>query len=166
MKFSLSLPVFHEPGRRDPYAATFALAGLAERSGYDTLTLSHHHFMAGWPSDPLLLLGAVAARTERIRVGTNIFLLSIDHPLQVAERVATLDQLSGGRVTLGVGSGWGEPTTTTCTSTTPTTKGPVPDMLVLSEACCRGPGWQRWLPTVRKWTTLSSGCWAESSPRR
>ena len=64
--------------------------------------------MAGWPSDPLLLLGAVAARTERIRVGTNIFLLSIDHPLQVAERVATLDQLSGGRVTLGVGSGWGE----------------------------------------------------------
>jgi probable F420-dependent oxidoreductase len=108
MKFSLSLPVFHEPGARDPYAPMFELASLAERGGFDTLTLSHHHFMAGWPSDPLLLLGAVAARTERIRVGTNIFLLSIDHPLQVAERVATLDQLSGGRVTLGVGSGWGE----------------------------------------------------------
>ena len=49
MKFSLSLPVFHEPGGHDPYAATFALAGLAERAGFDTLTLSHHHFMAGWP---------------------------------------------------------------------------------------------------------------------
>jgi alkanesulfonate monooxygenase SsuD/methylene tetrahydromethanopterin reductase-like flavin-dependent oxidoreductase (luciferase family) len=54
---------------------------------------------------PLTLLAAVAARTERIRLGSTSYLLPIRHPLLAAEEVAVLDQLSNGRVILGVGRG-------------------------------------------------------------
>jgi probable F420-dependent oxidoreductase len=106
MRFSLSILPFFDPDDAQPYRRTFALCELAESLGYDTVMVGHHHFMRGQISDPFSLLAAIAARTERLRVATAIFLLPLHHPLQVAERVATLDQLSGGRVSLGVGSGW------------------------------------------------------------
>ena len=106
MKFSLSLPVFREPVQRDPFWQSFELARIAEECGFDTATIGHHHFMPGNQSDPLTFMTAVAARTRALRVGTGIFQLPIHDPLRVAEQVATLDQLSGGRVSLGVGSGW------------------------------------------------------------
>ncbi|HJR26625.1 MAG TPA: TIGR03619 family F420-dependent LLM class oxidoreductase, partial [Acidimicrobiales bacterium] len=56
--------------------------------------------------DPLDLLAWIAARTERIRLGTGILVLPEHHPLQLAKRVATIDRLSGGRAFLGVGVGW------------------------------------------------------------
>jgi probable F420-dependent oxidoreductase len=56
--------------------------------------------------DPLDLLAWVAARTQRLRLGTGILVLPEHHPLQLAKRVATIDRLSGGRVFLGVGVGW------------------------------------------------------------
>ena len=56
-------------------------------------------------SSPLTLLAAVAARTTRIRLGSTSYLLPIRHALQAAEEVAVLDQLSNGRVILGVGRG-------------------------------------------------------------
>jgi probable F420-dependent oxidoreductase len=56
--------------------------------------------------DPLELLAWIAARTERLRLGTGILVLPEHHPLQLAKRVATIDRLSGGRVFLGVGVGW------------------------------------------------------------
>jgi probable F420-dependent oxidoreductase len=83
-----------------------ALVARAEELGYHAVTIGHHHFQLGYPSDPLTLMAAVAARTSTIRVGTGIFQLPFHHPLRVAEQVATIDELSGGRVTLGVGSGW------------------------------------------------------------
>ncbi len=106
MRFSLSLPMLRDPSDPDPYRESFELARLAEAEGYDTATLGHHHFMPGNASDPLTFLAAVAARTERIRIGTGIFQLAIHNPVRVAEQVATIDQLSGGRVCLGVGLGW------------------------------------------------------------
>ena len=106
MKFSLSLPVFRDAGHRDPFWESFELARIAEESGFDTVTIGHHHFMPGNQSDPLTFMMAVAARTSTLRVGTGIFQLPIHDPLRVAEQVATIDQLSGGRVSLGVGSGW------------------------------------------------------------
>ncbi len=56
--------------------------------------------------DPLDLLAWIAARTQRLRLGTGILVLPEHHPLQLAKRVATIDRLSGGRVFLGVGVGW------------------------------------------------------------
>ena len=106
MKFSLSLPLLRDLDARDPFAETFELARIAEENGYDTVTIGHHHFMMGNMSDPLTFLAAVAARTSTVRVGTGIFQLPIHNPVRVAEQVATIDQLSGGRVTLGVGMGW------------------------------------------------------------
>ena len=56
--------------------------------------------------DPLLVLMQVAARTQRIRLGTNVYILPLRHPISVARMVGTLDVLSGGRVSFGVGLGW------------------------------------------------------------
>src|SRR5690606_37457413 len=56
--------------------------------------------------DPLLVLMQVAARTTRIRLGTNVYILPLRHPIAVARMVTTLDVLSGGRVSFGVGLGW------------------------------------------------------------
>ena len=106
MRFSLSLPLLRDLSSPDPFAETFALARIAEEAGFDTATIGHHHFMPGNMADPLTFLTAVAARTERLRVGTGIFQLPIHNPVRVAEQVATIDQISGGRISLGVGLGW------------------------------------------------------------
>jgi probable F420-dependent oxidoreductase len=106
VKFSLSLPILRHLDQPDPYRETFELAQIAEEAGFDTATVGHHHFMPGNMSDPLTFLAAVAARTSTLRVGTGIFQLPIHNPVRVAEQVATIDQLSGGRISLGVGMGW------------------------------------------------------------
>jgi probable F420-dependent oxidoreductase len=106
MKFSLSLPLLRDLTSRDPFRETFELARIAEDAGFDTATIGHHHFMPGNLADPLTVLAAIAARTDRLRVGTGIFQLPVHNPVRVAEQVATVDQVSGGRVSLGVGTGW------------------------------------------------------------
>jgi len=58
--------------------------------------------------DPLILMMLIAAATERIRIGTSMLILPQRHPIVLAKEVATLDQYSQGRVTLGVGVGWVE----------------------------------------------------------
>lgn len=85
-------------------------AVFAEKLGYESFWLPESHFTGagrdGAIPDPLMLLAAVASRTERIRLGTTSFLLPLRHPLQAAEQVAVLDRLSSGRVILGVGRGY------------------------------------------------------------
>ncbi len=56
--------------------------------------------------DPFVLLAHVAARTQRIRLGTNVYLPALRHPIASARMIVTLDVLSSGRLTLGVGAGW------------------------------------------------------------
>ncbi len=56
--------------------------------------------------DPLVLLAHVAGKTERIRLGTNVYLPALRHPIVSARMIVTLDVLSNGRLTLGVGAGW------------------------------------------------------------
>ena len=106
MKFSVTLPVFRDLADPDPYRRTFELASAAEEAGFDTATIGHHHFLPGNMADPLTFLAMVAARTSTLRVGTGIFQLPIHNPVRVAEQVATIDQMSGGRISLGVGLGW------------------------------------------------------------
>ncbi len=79
---------------------------LAEELGYESFWLPEHHFGADAIPEPLMLLAAVAAATHRIRLATTSYLLPQRHPLQAAAQVAVLDQLSGGRVILGVGRGF------------------------------------------------------------
>lgn len=87
-----------------------ALAGqaeLAEALGFHSFWLPESHFSGpGANPAPLLRLAAVAARTRHLVLGTTSFLLPVRHPLHVAEEVAVLDRLSGGRVILGVGRGF------------------------------------------------------------
>lgn len=80
---------------------------LAEQWGYQSFWLPESHFAGvGAVPDPLMLLAAVAAHTRTIRLATTSYLLPLRHPMQAAEQVAVLDQLSGGRVILGVGRGY------------------------------------------------------------
>ena len=79
---------------------------LAERSGVDVFNIGEHHRDDYAVSSPEIVLAAIAARTERIRLGTAVTVLSSDDPVRVYEKTATLDAVSGGRaeVTLGRGS--------------------------------------------------------------
>jgi probable F420-dependent oxidoreductase len=89
------------------------VAEAADRLGYHHLTCSEHialpaveqqrRGMRYW--DPLATLGYLAARTRRIRLATNVLVLAYHHPLAIAKRYGTLDQVSNGRLILGVGVG-------------------------------------------------------------
>ncbi|MEZ5571823.1 MAG: LLM class flavin-dependent oxidoreductase [Halioglobus sp.] len=83
-----------------------AQAVTAERLGFHSFWLPENHFgqRAAVPA-PLLLLAAVAARTQHIKLGSTSYLLPIRNPLLAAEEVAVLDRLSGGRLILGLGRG-------------------------------------------------------------
>jgi alkanesulfonate monooxygenase SsuD/methylene tetrahydromethanopterin reductase-like flavin-dependent oxidoreductase (luciferase family) len=81
-------------------------AVLAEELGFDNVWASEHHFSPDqWNPSPFTFLAAVAARTSRIRLGTYVLLLPLRNPVQVAEDVAVLDNISNGRVDLAVGVG-------------------------------------------------------------
>jgi len=62
-----------------------------------------------WVIEPMTLLGYLAARTSRIRLGTSVIVLGMRNPFVVAKQAATLDLLSSGRLTLGLGAGYSEP---------------------------------------------------------
>ena len=79
---------------------------LAERLGFEGVFFAEHHFSDfGAVPNPAVLLAAVAARTTRLRLGPAVTILPFRHPMQVVEDYAMVDQLSGGRLVLGVGSG-------------------------------------------------------------
>jgi len=80
---------------------------LGDEIGMDEIWLAEHHFSRhGLVSGIFSLLGNVAARTKNARIGTAIVVLPFRNPIQVAEEAATVDILSGGRLTLGVGAGY------------------------------------------------------------
>jgi len=84
-----------------------AEAQLAEASGFDACFFGEHHQdKDGFLPSPLIVATAVAARTQRLHVGTSVLLLPLHHPVHVAEDVTTLDLVSKGRVILGVGVGY------------------------------------------------------------
>jgi alkanesulfonate monooxygenase SsuD/methylene tetrahydromethanopterin reductase-like flavin-dependent oxidoreductase (luciferase family) len=79
----------------------------AERLGFSSVFLVEHHFTGfGQVSASLNLLSYLAARTERIRLGTAVVVLPWHNPVLVAEEAATLDLLSNGRLDFGVGKGY------------------------------------------------------------
>ena len=89
------------------YAEAIEQAVHAEALGFESVWPVEQHFIAAASvsSCPSLLLAAIAARTQRLRLGTAIVQLPLAHPLRIAEEIATLDVLSAGRVELGIGRG-------------------------------------------------------------
>lgn len=90
-----------------------ALAGACERAGLEALFRSDHYAGLGAEGDRASLdawttLAGLAARTERLRLGTMVSPATFRHPSVLAKAAATVDHISGGRVELGIGAGWNE----------------------------------------------------------
>jgi alkanesulfonate monooxygenase SsuD/methylene tetrahydromethanopterin reductase-like flavin-dependent oxidoreductase (luciferase family) len=103
--------MFHEfqalPGEApaQSFANSFAQIDAAERWGLDAMWLAELHFAPERSvlASPMILASAIATRTKRMKIGTAVQVLPLCHPLRLAEEVATVDQLSEGRLIFGVG---------------------------------------------------------------
>jgi alkanesulfonate monooxygenase SsuD/methylene tetrahydromethanopterin reductase-like flavin-dependent oxidoreductase (luciferase family) len=90
------------------YDNMLAMIRDSERLGFDFAWCNEHHFnpYGGMIPSPAVLLTAVAMQTSRIRLGTSVILLPLHHPIEQAESMAMLDQLSHGRLEVGFGRGF------------------------------------------------------------
>ena len=85
---------------------TMREALLSERLGVDTLWLAEHHFDGNCAYvDPVSFAGVVAATTQRIRIGFAVAQMSLHHPIRIAEQFSLLDNISKGRLLIGMGRG-------------------------------------------------------------
>ncbi|HUH85093.1 MAG TPA: LLM class flavin-dependent oxidoreductase [Stellaceae bacterium] len=110
MKFGV-LQFFSWPERRVALPTVYARAlqriEIMERTGYDAVWLAEHHFTGYSVCPSVHMMGVhVADRTLRLRIGMAVSLAAFYHPLRLAEEVAFLDVLSGGRVNWGAGRGF------------------------------------------------------------
>ncbi|RLK60504.1 LLM class flavin-dependent oxidoreductase [Actinokineospora cianjurensis] len=104
--FGYLLPTFAQASIDD----LVELGGQAERLGLDAVWVPDSPLVYGLP-DPLVLLSALAATTERITVATGMLLGALRHPVLLAHSLATLDRLARGRLVVGLGSGFTDPAT-------------------------------------------------------
>jgi alkanesulfonate monooxygenase SsuD/methylene tetrahydromethanopterin reductase-like flavin-dependent oxidoreductase (luciferase family) len=103
--------IFHEflsagaGSQNESFAQSFAQIEAAEQWGLDIVWVAEIHMNPTrcLSSAPLTLASAIAARTQRIQIGTAVQVLPLGHPLRLAEETATIDQISGGRLVFGVG---------------------------------------------------------------
>lgn len=111
MHFGLNMECDYIQGKTetDAFRDVFAQVDLAEAVGLDGVWLAERHFaasdrgQASIAAAPIILATAIAGRTKRLRVGTGVYVLPLNHPIRIAEEVATLDHVSQGRFALGVG---------------------------------------------------------------
>jgi len=89
------------------YTRAIDMAQAAEALDFRNIWLAEHHFSTyGYLSRPAQLATFIAAKTTRLRVGTAVIVVPLHHPLVIAEEIATLDLLAGGRVDIGLGRGY------------------------------------------------------------
>ena len=103
---ALSLGGTHGP---DQVATHRSWVDLAEALGLHSVWLPEMHFQPGVCPAPLIELAGYAARTKRLRFGTTSLLLPLHPPEEIAAEIATLDQISGGRLLIGLGRGFQKP---------------------------------------------------------
>ncbi|MBN8867380.1 MAG: LLM class flavin-dependent oxidoreductase [Solirubrobacterales bacterium] len=105
--FDLRNPGDWGRGPSRTYERALELAASAEAAGVGAFWVSEHHFTAdGYLPQPLVFAAALAARTERARIGTAIVAAPLHHPVHLAEQAAVVDLISGGRLELGLGAGY------------------------------------------------------------
>ncbi|HEY7072126.1 MAG TPA: LLM class F420-dependent oxidoreductase [Acidimicrobiales bacterium] len=110
----VALRIFTEPQFGATYDDQLGMAREAEALGFDAFFRSDHYLTMGaglgepGPTDSWVTLGALARETERIRLGTMVTAATFRHPGPLAISVAQVDAMSGGRIELGLGSGWYE----------------------------------------------------------
>ena len=109
----MKLRIFTEPQQGADYQTLRAVALATEELGFDAFFRSDHYLAMGGsglpgPTDSWVTLGALAVETSRIRLGTMVTAATFRLPGPLAISVAQVDQMSGGRVELGLGSGWFE----------------------------------------------------------
>jgi alkanesulfonate monooxygenase SsuD/methylene tetrahydromethanopterin reductase-like flavin-dependent oxidoreductase (luciferase family) len=108
--FFTQVPSRADQSARRTYDELVESVIAAEKLGYDSVWIGQHHFSpedGGVPS-PLVVLAAAAARTKRIHLGTAVVALPFEHPIRLAEDLAVLDEISGGRVQVGLGGARGD----------------------------------------------------------
>ncbi len=91
----------------DLYAETLEQIRFVDQLGYDHVWITEHHFVEdGYMPSYVAAAGAIAAITERVEIGSDVLLMPFHHPVRLAEDLAVLDNLSNGRMMLGVGLGY------------------------------------------------------------
>ncbi|MFN8627683.1 MAG: LLM class flavin-dependent oxidoreductase [Candidatus Binatia bacterium] len=106
MRFDFRSPAFGTP-MADLYAAALDMAAFAEQHSFDTVFVSEHHLSEdGYLPSPLVVAGAIAARTARINVTVSALLVPLYDPIRLAEDLVVLDHLSRGRVSHVVAIGY------------------------------------------------------------
>jgi alkanesulfonate monooxygenase SsuD/methylene tetrahydromethanopterin reductase-like flavin-dependent oxidoreductase (luciferase family) len=109
LTFGYLLPTQEATGARSArIGALLELGAEAERLGCDTVWLPDSPFHYGLP-DPLLVIAALAARTERITLASGVLLAALRQPTLLAQQLASLDALAGGRLRAGFGLGFPSP---------------------------------------------------------
>jgi probable F420-dependent oxidoreductase len=104
MRYAISIPQFYGDGEFDP-GAFRAYCARAEELGYDSGWVQEGMLSAGAQLGPIEMMTYAAACTERLRLGCAIFVSTLHLPVHLAKSLSTLDQLSGGRLDIGVGTG-------------------------------------------------------------
>jgi F420-dependent oxidoreductase-like protein len=116
--FGYQIPGFRHAGETDAtmFDHTVAHAVAADRAGFESLWVMDHFWQLpalGGPDEPILeaytLLGALAARTDHVQLGTLVTGVTYRNPALVAKMVTTLDIISNGRAICGIGAAWYEP---------------------------------------------------------
>ncbi|MEU5099203.1 LLM class flavin-dependent oxidoreductase [Streptomyces sp. NPDC020996] len=100
----LTIGLFDEADPRRGHESTLEIIELGERLGFDSAWVRHRHLQYGI-SSPVAVLAAASQRTRRIELGTAVIPLGWENPLRLAEDLATVDLLSGGRLNPGVSTG-------------------------------------------------------------
>ncbi|WP_405876158.1 LLM class flavin-dependent oxidoreductase [Streptomyces sp. NBC_00005] len=100
----LTIGLFDEADPRRGHESTLEIIELGERLGFDSAWLRHRHLQYGI-SSPVAVMAAASQRTRRIELGTAVIPLGWENPLRLAEDLATVDILSGGRINPGVSVG-------------------------------------------------------------
>ena len=105
--FSFGRPPGFEMTEQETYRELKELVPLIEELGYHSFHVTEHHFQFnGWCPSPLVALATAAGLSDELRLATNCLLVPLYNPVRLAEDVATLDNLSNGRVTLAVAPGY------------------------------------------------------------